>query len=249
MNENHFSIQAVINQGIHLYQKHWKKAVIGQLLVVVLGFVAGMAFVSPVIIAGIAGKSFGAIQIAIFSVIGILLLCAIFYFMFGYARLMYKLANGENPSVREIFRGPRTQFWNYFWGKLVASVGILIGFVLLIVPGVILLIGLSLFTFILFDKNLKAIDALKESWRLTKGHRMSIFLFGLIFVIASFIVGLIPVLGNLISAFIISPISFFVMFAIYKTIVRAPVAVEQKVMQAEHVQEPVVQASELPKGE
>ena len=224
MIENSFSIQAVITQGVHLFRAYWKKVVIAQLLVVVIGFISGIAFVSPIVLTAFSGKRvFSPISIAIFVVIGILLILVLAYFMFGYARLMFRLASGERASVREIFKAPREQFVQYFKGKLITFLLLLVGFILLVIPGIIVAIGLSMFTFVFFDKNTKAVEALKTSWAITKGHRVNIFLFGLVVAVASFIVGLIPVLGSLISAFVVSPIAFFAMFAIYRFIMKMPV--------------------------
>lgn len=51
------------------------------------------------------------------------------------------------------------------------------GFLLLIIPGVIVFLGLSLVTYVVVDKNLGYVDALKASWRITDGHKLDLFIF------------------------------------------------------------------------
>ncbi len=49
---------------------------------------------------------------------------------------------------------------------------IILGIILLIVPGIILGLGLSMAYFVMIDKpELGVIDTLKESWRIMKGNK------------------------------------------------------------------------------
>ena len=50
--------------------------------------------------------------------------------------------------------------------------------------------GWSFATLLVVDKNLSSVEALKESWRLTTGHKGNIFLYGLL----SFFVALLGLL-------------------------------------------------------
>ena len=42
------------------------------------------------------------------------------------------------------------------------------------------MLGLSMFTFLIVDQGLPGIDALKKSWEMTKGHKVNLFVFGLL---------------------------------------------------------------------
>ena len=49
---------------------------------------------------------------------------------------------------------------------------IIIGIILLIVPGIILALGLSMVYYVMIDKpELGVVDTLKESWRIMKGNK------------------------------------------------------------------------------
>jgi hypothetical protein len=53
-------------------------------------------------------------------------------------------------------------------------------FAMLIIPGIIVSLGLSFAQFYIVDQNMGPIDALKASWEATKGHKLQLFLFGLV---------------------------------------------------------------------
>ena len=57
---------------------------------------------------------------------------------------------------------------------------VLIGLVLCVVPGYIVLFGLSLYSYVLVDQGLPGIDSLKKSWEMTKGHKVNLFVMALL---------------------------------------------------------------------
>ena len=55
--------------------------------------------------------------------------------------------------------------------------------ILLIVPGIIAALGLSLVAFVIADNpELTTTDALRKTWEITKGHKVEIFVFILSFI-------------------------------------------------------------------
>ena len=85
------------------------------------------------------------------------------------------------------------------------------GFILLIIPGIILSIRLLFYPYAIILDNSKAVDSLKRSWRITKGRWWKTF--GI-----SFLIGLITLL-------VILPIYFAVIF-IYRDLVLATILVD-----------------------
>jgi uncharacterized membrane protein len=77
----------------------------------------------------------------------------------------------------------------------------------LIVPGIILACRLAFVSYLVVDRKMETIPALKESWRLTRGHANKVFLMGLLaipIVIAGLIclvVGIIPAVMWIHAAF------------------------------------------------
>lgn len=90
-----------------------------------------------------------------------------------------KAVRGEKVTFADPFSGGR-----FFGPMLVASIAgsivILIGYLLCIVPGIIVALGVCLYPYLIVDQTMPGVDALKRSWEMTKGHKMTFFLFGLI---------------------------------------------------------------------
>ena len=105
-------------------------------------------------------------------------------------------------------------FWPYLGGVLLAAVIIVCGLVLLIVPG---LIALSMFAFVkylIIDRDLGPIEALKESARITKGNRLEV-LWLIVLLIAINIVGLCALIVGLLLTI---PVSIIAMAHAYRTL-------------------------------
>ena len=134
---------------------------------------------------------------AIFS---FLLMCAAII-SYGLAVILnLRASEGKAPRFSAIWR----ELWgNWLWLKLLGLsiltvLLLVVGFLLLVVPGVILLWRLFLAPYILIDKKTKVVDALSVSWNMTKGYAWPIYgvvLFS--FVLA--LTGAIPLVGALIS--------------------------------------------------
>lgn len=65
-------------------------------------------------------------------------------------------------------------FWRYVGVSLLGGAAILLGLVLLIVPGIIIALAFSFSGLLVIEKGFGPIEALKESVRLTKGHRLDL---------------------------------------------------------------------------
>lgn len=70
-------------------------------------------------------------------------------------------------------------FWRFLGAEVLAALVIFVGLLLLVVPGIIASLGLSFAPYIAVDTALGPVDAVKESWRITKGNKWRIFLLGL----------------------------------------------------------------------
>ncbi|MEZ4462058.1 MAG: hypothetical protein R3E66_20530 [bacterium] len=119
------------------------------------------------------------------------------------------LMGGYNIMWLRIVRGEEVSFNNIMEVKpfvippvlttILMQVAIFFGYLALIVPGVILAFGLCMTQIVVVDKNLKLVDALKGSWAITNGHKMSIFIFGILATVIN-VIGMIPCgLGMLVT--------------------------------------------------
>ncbi|MFP4632534.1 MAG: hypothetical protein ACOCT0_00170 [Halobacteriota archaeon] len=78
-----------------------------------------------------------------------------------------------------------------FIGGIVFGILVGIGLVLLIIPGIFLAVSLAFYLAIIALKDVSFIEALQQSWGITKGERFNIFLLGVGFVVIYIVVGII----------------------------------------------------------
>ncbi len=98
-----------------------------------------------------------------------------FVIQLGIIRIVLKLIDKHKPTYKDLFY--YKPLINYFFSSIVYSVIVGIGFLLLIIPGIILSIKLQFYTYFIVDKNAGPIEALQKSWEVTKGVKWNLFLF------------------------------------------------------------------------
>lgn len=110
-----------------------------------------------------------------------------------------------------------TSFLYYAAAKILTGIIVIIGLVLLIVPGVIAALSLVFATYLIIDRNMKPIDAMKESVRMTKGHRWELFVLALALLGLNILGALAVMVGLLVSV----PVSLFTLAHVYRTLSHA----------------------------
>ncbi|MAJ97261.1 hypothetical protein CL644_00160 [bacterium] len=72
---------------------------------------------------------------------------------------------------------PLHLFWKYLVASILVMIVILFGLILFIVPGIVAGVALLFTSYLIIDRDLGPVDAMKESLRITNGHRWNIVLF------------------------------------------------------------------------
>jgi uncharacterized membrane protein len=90
-------------------------------------------------------------------------------------------------------------FWKYLGTSLLLALAIAVGFVLLIVPGIIFGLMFMFATFVVIERELGPIDALTESHRMTRGHKWPLLGFMLLLLLVNLLGLLALVVGVLVS--------------------------------------------------
>jgi len=101
---------------------------------------------------------------------------------FGFNRTMVQIYRGQTPKFETYFDGFQ-HFLQALILFLLTTTICMVGFVLLFIPGLIAVVGLSQAFYVLQDRpELGAIEALKESWRLvwSQGHFWKVVGLGLL---------------------------------------------------------------------
>ena len=103
-------------------------------------------------------------------------------------------------------------FLYYLVGQIIVGVVVIVGLILLVVPGVVAALGLMFTSYLIIDKNRGPIEATKESWNMTKGHRWELFLL-VVSIIGLNILGVLAlVVGLLVSV----PVSMLAVVHVYR---------------------------------
>lgn len=139
-------------------KKHWLKF---------FGALLGILIISVVII---------MIGFNIADFLGVLLVFLVpIIASFGLFANVIRLSSGKTFDFKA-FLPEFSVFLNFFLGMIICGFAVILGLILLIIPGIVVGIMLSLVPFLIVDKKMNFVEAIKESMRLTKGHKMDIFI-------------------------------------------------------------------------
>jgi uncharacterized membrane protein len=142
------------------------------------------------------GTAGGAI-LHIFAFIYLLLL--IHPIDYGAAFVFLKAARNEQFEVSDMFL-PFQNYMNVVLAALLKGAIVGIGMAFFVVPGIIFACKLAFVKYLVMDRNMDPVEAVKESWRMTTGYSGHIFVIGLLAVplavagLICFGVGIIPVI-------------------------------------------------------
>jgi uncharacterized membrane protein len=109
---------------------------------------------------------------ALVAAYGILVLPVITY---GGNWMYLRYVRDERPNVADVFIGFKRNYLNIVLANLLVFAICGIGFLILIVPGIILVCRLSFVSYLVMDKGLDPVAAIEKSWTMTRGHGWRIF--------------------------------------------------------------------------
>jgi uncharacterized membrane protein len=128
----------------------------------------------------------------------------------GLIKISLEFVAKAKPKIRDIvYYKPIVK---YVLASIAGGVIVFVGFILLIIPGIILAVRLQYATYLIVDKNLGPIEALKTSWKLTRGNTWNLFFFGIL-------LGLINILGVLclvVGLFVTVPLGMVATTFVYR---------------------------------
>ncbi len=175
------------------YGNGWRKMwghFLKLLLIVVIGVVIGI----PSGMGGGSGDAAAPILGLLGVIYGFLVVSPTEY---GISFAYLKAARNDNLEIGDMFEGFRN-YWNAVLASLLVGVIVLFGTFLLVVPGIIFACKLAFTPYLVADRKMAAIEAVKESWRMTNGHALTVFLITLLAIpiailgMLIFILGVIP---------------------------------------------------------
>jgi uncharacterized membrane protein len=164
-------------------KQHFWKLLLAFIILMLIGIVFDV--LNP-IVAGVIGRTTGAFiaAIVIMEIISGLIQV---YFTITFTRMFLDIARDRTVTVRNLFsKVSGFTFWLFVVTTILASLAITIGFIALIIPGIIIALALWMVGYLAIDtpqpegkkKIFKhAIGTLKASWSMTSGYRWRLLVF------------------------------------------------------------------------
>lgn len=197
MESKKFSIEEALRVG-------WQKTKENFLFLFCVGFVS---FVVSMIL-NASGKDDSMVAILSFLVS---LVFSVFINV-GVTKIVLKMLHNEKPLIHIFFEITPSQFFRYLGYTVLHVLCVIAGLILLIVPGVIAAVRLQYGYYLVIEKGMGPVDALKTCWNMTKGETWNLFLYTLVVIVMNIIGALLFFVGLIITA----PISLISIGYVYK---------------------------------
>ncbi len=116
----------------------------------------------------------------------------------GLIKIALKFTDNVRAEVKDLFSCAR-MFFRYIAGTLLYALIVFLGLILLVVPGIIWMIKFQFYSYLIVDKGMGPVQALKESGRITQGAKGELILFALLVMGINFLGALALLVGLLIT--------------------------------------------------
>jgi len=162
------------------------------LLIGIIGFVIGTPSEAGAWAQG-AAVAAGILGFLAF-VYGFLIVAPVEY---GVSFAHLKAARGDKLEIADMFAGFRN-YGNVVLANLLVCAIVFIGLLFLIIPGIILGCKLAFTPYLVVDRRMGVIEAIKGSWNMTRGHAWKVFSIAILAIpicivgLLLFVVGIIP---------------------------------------------------------
>lgn len=175
-----FSISEALRFGWHTTKKHFWFFV--QVLLIM-----GLITYGP----GIIMRSFDDMALPtlvtiFFFIAGVALWVVQLLLSIGLIRIVLANVDNHKASLEDLFTGV-PYLGNYVLGSLAYGLIVLLGLVMFVIPGIIFAVRFQFYQYLIVDKDMNPIAALKESWRITRGSFWQLILFALAVVAVNFV--------------------------------------------------------------
>ncbi len=159
------------------------------------------------------------------ALISLLSMVVTLFFELGAFALFLKLIRtGQEGKIEEIL-GQKDIYLQALIGNVIYYIMMVIGFILLIVPGIYVFVRFMLLPYVFVDQKLGWQEALKEASRLSEGYRWNLLGFALLLILINFVGALLLLVGLLVSI----PVSAMAMAMAYEHIKKEKDGVKETV--------------------
>jgi uncharacterized membrane protein len=178
-------VRPILERSWELLQRH-PGTIIGAILIqIAVSFVTSFAQEGAVLVVE-GSTSEGMVLFATLFGLGLALVgfAVNTLLQLGTVRIFTRLARGL-PATLTLLFGELPRLMSGIVASLFYVIAVMAGLVLLVVPGIVLALGLQLFVYALVDQDLDPMEALRESWRLTYGYKLTLLGVNLVMLLVS----------------------------------------------------------------
>lgn len=153
----------LISEAWNLYQQHWRHLIpVAAIVYLAVGLISG-------ILSAILG-GFGALLASVLSLVGV------FWVQGALTRAVQDVRDGKaDLSVQETFQSVQDRIASIAGASFLAGIGIAIGLVLLLIPGLYLMTMWALIVPVIVVERVGALDSFGRSRALVSGHGWNAF--------------------------------------------------------------------------
>jgi uncharacterized membrane protein len=164
-------------------------------------------------IASGTGSAVGRIVVQLISfIVGIVL-------AMGLIRASLAVLDGRRPEVGMLFQ--TEGFGPYLLASILVGIGVFVGLILCIVPGIILALMWEFFGYVIVENpTISPTDAMRRSADMTRGHRWQLFGLGILL----FLINLVGVIALVVGLLVTYGISALALAYTYRVLSGQPVA-------------------------
>jgi hypothetical protein len=209
----------LMKESFELFKKRaW--GLYGTMLIPVLAIIIGVLVIGVVtFLFGLLAGSYAALIVVPLIIIGVVL--AMYVLIWAQLASYYYVSN-ENVKVMDSYKLTKGSLRDYIWLIMLSSLVVLGGFLLFIIPGIIISLWVMFAVFVFVVEKEKGMNSLLRSYSYTKGRWAAIFLkflplmilYGVVMFVAESILGKDnPGVG--IVSFLIAPFNYFYMYKLY----------------------------------
>ncbi|MBO8173673.1 MAG: hypothetical protein H0Z18_00290 [Thermococcus sp.] len=197
-----------LSKPIELLQENYN-LFIPALLPFVISLISGILVGGAILGMGMMGRGGFGTLLGLAGTLGLISFIASLIAEGAIVDMIYKQLKGEPPGYMEGINAALEKLGNLIVAAIIIAIGAFIGFILLVIPGLIWLILVAFTIPIIMLEDLDGVSAIKESISLVKENLgdVVVFLIVLIIVVAviSAVLGIIPYIGSAIATLITTP--------------------------------------------
>ena len=129
----------------------------------------------------------------------------------GMIKITLDVADKDEANLNTLFSCTQL-LGKFIIGSIVYGLIVMAGFILFIIPGIIWAIKYQFFAYLIIDKNMDPMEAIKKSGEMTAGNKGKLFWLGILF----FLINLVGALCLLLGLFATIPTTMVAMAYVYR---------------------------------